>query len=334
MRFTKLSEIYDQFKQGTWPGTEGLSEAHRATEFAVFLMSGVNKLMINSYNIDKGIECVNFELTKVDSQKALETYVNLGGPEMIDERMASGEFIRVGFNKESVSLFNKEWGGIIEIDQFLIDTDQTNEIKAMAMKLGESAARRKWYEAYTLFNNGTSATCYDAVYVFAAAAADHPNVTGGAANTDNTNSLAAGAFTEANLEAALQNINLWKGIYGEILNIKPVGVLTGSTGQFDVERILTDATRMSPAAGSDYGHNKNIFQNRGIQPFFDNGLTAASWYVKTDIPGFLLQQFTPLEIQEEPANSGESFNTRTYRRRVYESYAVGVVNWRAYLKGN
>ncbi len=330
-RQMKLSEVYRAYKEATFPGTVGLSEVARVTEFASFLARGLKTDFMGQYQ--NYIGPVDQLFNRTTSDGAFETYPKLSALETVGERLASGEFPRIAFNSEAVTLVNREYGGICEIDQYLIDTDQTRKIRAIPGSAGEAAARSIHQVAYTFMNNGAAATCYDGVFIFAAAAADHPNVIGGAANTDNTNSLVAGVLTEANYEAAIQNIQLWEGIFGEQLNAYPIAIITGSTDQFTAQRLFKDETRMSTAAGLDYGHNKNIFYNK-IDVVFDKMLTAASWYVKTNIKGFMNQVLTDIEVTQEPSGSGLSFDQRMWRFRIYMAYAMGCVDWREYCKGN
>ena len=326
----RLSEAYRGYRDSTLPGLQGLSETARASEFAVFLQRGLKTDMLNAYQ--EFIGPVERLLKRVSSAGAFETWPKIGALDTIDERMASGEFVHVGFNSEDVSLVNIEYGGMLSIDRYLIDTDQTNKIKAQATKMGESAARKKDTTTYGLFNNGATTDTYDAVFLFAAVGAAHPCVTGGSADTANTNSLALGGLSEANWETMLTTVNGWKGIYGEYLMPKVTACVTGNTSWFTAQRLFGDPVRV-PAAATTYGHAKNIF-NGTAEVIHHPRLTAASWYAKTSIDGFLLQVLTALEMTQEADNAGLSFQTRTYNWRVYEAYKIGAIEWRNYCKGN
>ncbi len=330
MNEKSLKEVFLAYKDGKIDGLRDLSEVARVTEFSSFLARGLKTLLIDQYKTYMGP--VDWEFAAMQSDGAFETYPKIGGPDMIDERMAGGEFVRVGFNSEDVTLVNAEYGGIMEIDRYLLLTDQTRKIQAMPQKMGEAAARKKHSLAFGIFNNGLTDTCYDAAFVFAVIGAGHPNVTGGAANANNTNQLALGALTEANWEALINVVADWQGIYGETLQVNITGIITGQTDRFTAQRLFKDPIRV-PIAATTYGHEKNIF-NGTADVQFDNMLTAASWYAKTDVVGFVNQTLQPLDVAEEPENAGLSFDAFMRRYRVYEAYKLGVIDWRNYCKGN
>ncbi len=327
----KISEIYRGYKEGTLPGLVGLSETARASEFAGFLQKGIRTELISQYQNWLGL--VDWMFKRVPSDMNTETWPKLSAPDLPAERLMSGEFVRLGFNSEIVNLSNKEYGAIMEIDRYLIDTDQTRMINAIPGKMGEAMGRQDHLLAYTFFNGGNAATAYDAAFIFALVGAAHPNVTGGAAAAVNTNCAALGALSEANYETALVTIQGWVGIFGELIQPKVTGIITGTTDQFTAQRIFKDPYRMSTAAGLDYGHNRNIHYNE-VDVQFDKALTAASWYLKTDITGFVNQELTPLEVTKETDESGLSFDTRVYRYRVYRAGVIGCVDWRGFYKGN
>lgn len=327
----KLSEVFRAYKEGTFPGTESLSEVARVSEFSGFLQKGLRTELFNNYQ--NWLGPVDFMFKRVPSDMHTEAWPKLSAPDLPAERLMGGEFVRLGFNSELVNLSNREYGAIMEIDRFLIDTDQTRMINAIPAKMGEAMGRQDHQLAFQFFNAGNAATCYDAAFVFALVGAGHPNVTGGAANAVNTNCSAIGALSEANYETGLVIVQGWVGIFNELINPRVTGIVTGTTDQFTAQRLFKDPTRGSLAAGSDFGHNKNIHYNE-VEVQFDKALTAASWYLKTDITGFVNQELTPLELTKEADDAGLSFDTRVYRYRAYRAGVLGCVDWRNFYKGN
>lgn len=327
----KLSEVFRAYKDGSLPGLVGLSETARVNEFAALLQRGLKTDLLSGYQTAIGNVDVMFDRTTSDG--AFENYPKLGALDMFSELPETGEFPRIGFNSEDVRLVNQQYGAILEIQKYLIETDQTRKISAQPQKMGESAGRAKHKVAFDFYNNGTSTTCYDAVYIFAANTFEHPCVTGAAADTDQLNSFAAGALTEAIWETALAYFPLWKGIFGEIISVKPVTMIVSTNMQWAAKRLFTDPYRGSVAAGADYGHNKNIHLNE-VNVVVDDQLTASTWYVKTNVLGFVNQVLTSLQLTQELENAGLSFDTRVLRYRGYEAYKMGCVDWRAVAKGN
>lgn len=327
----RLSEVYRGYKEGSLPGLVGLSETARVNEFAAFLQRGMKTDLMNGYEANIGNVDAMFDKTTSDG--AFETYAKLGALDMISELPETGEFPRIGFNSEDVRLVNKQYGGILEIQKYLIETDQTRAIAGQPRKMGESAAREKHYNAWQFYETGDATTCYDAVYIFAANGSEHPCVTGGVADTDQMNSFAAGALTEAVWETAISYFPLWKGIMGEYIVVKPVSIIVSTDYSFTAKRLFQDPIRPSVSAGADYGHNKNIHFNE-VDVVVEPRLTATEYYIKTNILGFVNQTLTPLELEQEAENAGLSFDTRVLRYRVYEAYRLGCVEWRAAARVN
>jgi len=327
----RLSEVFKAYKEATAPGLVGLSETLRANEFAAFLARGLKTDLLKGYETLIGNVDAMFDKTTSDG--AFENYPKLGALDAISELPVTGEFPRIGFNSEDVRLVNSEYGGILEIQKYLIETDQTKKIAGQPQKMGESAARNKHNIAWRFYENGTSTTGYDAVYIFAANGSEHPCVTGGVADTDQLNYFAAGALTEALWETAITYLPKWKGIFGEYINVKPVKIIVATDQQFTAKRLFTDPYRLSLAAGSDFGHNKNIHAGE-VEVVVEDRFTAEDWYIKTNVLGFVNQTLTPLELAQENENAGLSFDTRVLRYRVYEAFKLGCVDWRAVAKGN
>lgn len=323
----RLSEVYKAYKEGR----EGLplSETARATEFASFLARGLRTDLMTQYT--NWLAPVNSMFDTKPSDGAFETYPKLSAIDGMGERLAGGEFPRMAFNSEDVRLVNKEYGGICEIDQFLIDTDQTNKLRGLAGTAGDIAGRAKGDAASTYYLAMSAATNYDAVFITALTGAAHPYVTGGAAVGTQFNMAAAGALTEATWEATLIIIQAWRGIFGERINVTPKTIIVGTTDQFSAARLFKDQIRV-PTLATTFGHEKNIHFGE-VEVVFDKTF-GAHWFVKTDVTGLIHQQLTPLEVAQEPNNSGLSFDTRIWRFRLYEAYVLGCVDWRSIHQGN
>ncbi len=322
----KLSEVFRAYKEATAPGLVGLSETARVNEFAAFLARGLKTDLLAGYETYMGNVDAMFDKTTSDG--AFENYPKLGALDVIGELPVTGEFPRLGFNSEDVRLVNSEYGGILEIQKYLIETDQTRKIAAQPQKMGESAGRNKHGIAWAFYENGHDTTCYDAVYIFAANGSEHPCVTGGVADTDQMNSFAAGALTEAVWETASAYFPRWKGIFGEYINVKPTKIICSTTQYIIAQKLFGDPV----VQAATYGHAKNIHFNE-VEVIHEPRLTAGDWFFKTNVLGFVNQTLTPLELAQENENAGLSFDTRVLRYRVYEAFKLGCVDWRAAGKG-
>jgi len=328
-KFKSLREAYEYYRENP-DGLLPMSEVARATEFSIFLQRGLNKLLLKGYKEYAGV--YKQIMTIVPSDGAIETYPNLGTVTAPEERLPNGEFVRGSFTSENVKIVNKEYGEIIEIDRGLIQTDQTKAIKSMPTKLGQAHARKKDMLTADFYNDGTSTTIYDGVYMFAASGSEHPNVTGGTANSDNVNYGALGTLSETNLEAALAQIALWRGLEGELLDDDPnMKLVVSSSQSFTAQRLIKSSFEVA----DNRGHVTNIHKGTFKDLVTFKRLTADDWYILLPAyPGNVLQEFIPLELAKEADDAGESFDKRIYRYRSYEAYRIGCADWRFGYKGN
>ena len=327
LKFVSIREAFEYYR-GNPDGTLPLNEVARASEFAIFLGKGLNTLLLQGYNENQGVwaEC----MTVVPSTMAFETYPNLGTVTTPEQRLPGGEFVRGSFASEDTRIFNLEYGEILEIDRWLIDTDQTKKIQAMPQELGKAHARGKNILIAAFYNAGITNTIYDTVVMFAnAATGGHPNITGGAANAANVNRLALGAITTANLETALLTLDLWCGLEGEVIDVDSIKLIVSTSERLTASQILNSASYPAATWSSGVATMPDF---KKLQLVVNKRLTAQSWYITTNIKGNIHQQFKDLELTKESDEAGESFDKRIYRYRSYEACAQGCADWRFGLK--
>ena len=324
--FQNLSEAFKYYRDNP-DGSLPLSEVARASEFSIFMQKGLNTLLLKGYTEYVGVwQQIMSETT---SDMLLEQYPNLGTVSTTTRRLPGGEFETLNFSSENVGILNQESGGILEIDRWMLENDQTKAIQARPQQMGKACAREKDVAAGAFYNDGDATTIYDAAYMFAAAASEHPNITGGSANTANCNDLALGALTQANLETALEALDLWRGLEGEILDINAVKLVVSSNQKFIAHRVLQ--SQFDTAA--TMGHVKNVVA--GIVDLvvckrFDND----EWYLLTDVPGNVAQIRRKPQLVKEADDAGTSFDNRIYRYRIDDAWAMGCADWRFGMKGN
>ena len=326
-QFRGIREGFEYYRDNP-DGTLSLNEVARASEFAIFLQRGLNTALLQGYNEAQGVwaDC----MTVVPSTAAFETYPNLGTVTTPEERLPGGEFVRLSFASEDTRIVNKEYGGILEIDEWLISTDQTKKIQEMPTKLGVAHARGKNIETAAFYNAGITTTIYDAVVMFAnAATGGHPNITGGAAVAANINRLALGAITTANLETALLTLDLWRGLEGEIIDVDSIKLIVSTSERLTAAQILNSSSYPAVTWSSGVA---TIPDFKNLKLVVNKRLTAQSWYITSSIKGNVHQEFKNLELTKEADNAGESFDKKMWRFRSYESYGQGCPDWRWGLK--
>ena len=178
-----------------------------------------------------------------------------------------------------------------------------------------------------VFNDGASTVGYDSSNIFAT---NHPDITGGATNTNNYNNPNTGAANSTNFEVVLRGMDTWRDWDGEPMDVSPK-ILLCASGQ------LSNILRLVQSRGSlDANINAavvNVFQGLG-QPMVWKRLTANEWYIVTDVSGLIYQLRKALQVTQEGLNAGDSFLRDVYTWKVTKRWATKVINWRFATKGD
>jgi len=304
-----------------------LREAMDRTEFTNFFRKGLKKVLLKGYaSVGKPYEkIVTFET----SDRDIEYYPALGGVPEPDEILEGEEYKRRGIVNESVSITNRKYGDIMEFTRELIMDEQTRAIKQKPREAGEVHARGENNKIFTLINNGDSGTnCYDGQDYFDTAG--HPDVTGGTARAANTNNGGLGALSETNLETALAEIALWRGRTGEYITALPTVLLVAPNQLFIAKRLMHSTAEVSSEMSSGVANVHQGTMEIVVAPW----LTASTWYIKTNIPGFIFQWREKLRLQTENVDSGDSFLRDVYRYKHSTRFGYDIIDWRVLYKGN
>jgi phage major head subunit gpT-like protein len=321
--FERPSRVVEYYEELVERGR--LTQAAAASEFAAHLGSGVRGMM------DGGVKAADAVWPQVVKQerstKAWEKYAGTSIPTGIKKVQPGQEAPDMDFTSDSTVLHNERYAGKLKIPRELLEDDQTGEIRRRVTGTGEALVEFEDQTVADVFNNGNSTTAYDGSAIFAN---NHPNVTGGATNTNNDNLIAAGAATEANMETALKAVNTWVGWNGKAIHVGIKALLTGTTNWTNILRLVRSTSSQSAnvAAGVI-----NAFQSIGT-PILWKRLAAAAWFIVTDVDGLIYQLRRPMEVKQENMNSGSSLLCDAYVYVVTKRFAVKVTNWRAMARGN
>ena len=304
---------------------KSLKEAMMSSEFPNFFKKGLKTLLMKAYNESPKLyeSVVHFETSDRDK----EEYPAIGAAPEPAKVLGGQEFPHFGLLNEFISITNYKYGEIMEIARELIEDEQTKQLKNIPSMLGQAHARFENNTVFTFYNDGETATCYDAQNYFDTAG--HPDITGGAAVAVNTNNGALGQISEANLETALAEIRLWRGRQGEHIVVFPKILMVAPSEEFVAKRLMNSAYQVV----DNRGHSVNIHQN-SMEVLVVPWLTTQDWYVLTDVPGLIFQWRSKLNLIQEDLNSGESFSTDVYRFRSDVRFGLDSVDWRFGYKGN
>lgn len=198
--------------------------------------------------------------------------------------------------------------------------------KIRAQALGRAMANTKQVKAAQVFNLGFSATRPggDGVSLFNAS---HPTLSAG--NQSNTVSQ---DISEAQLEAALINIALYKDDRGILIGATPVSLHIPVNLQFTVFEILkSDLSTTTATAGTTGITNTNNTNPIKGMGFFPSGMTVNhrftdtdAWFIRTDCPNG-----TKMFVRKALSTATEGdFDTGNGRYKARERYSFGWSDWR------
>lgn len=229
---------------------------------------------------------------------------------------------------DSATIRNVMYGHRAVITHMLQRFDQTGATKRMASDIGVEMARQNDALVAKLYNDGDTTTIYDGQPMFDLAGG-HPNITGGAANSNNINGASLGNFSPVSLEAGMNMINKWQDLSGENTTSMPIKVIAAKDQMPHIIRTL------GSSAPSDAAHSgvKNPWQN-ALDVVMFKRLEAGSWYLWTDTFGLVWNWVDKPVVEIENRLSGMSFTNVVNQYRIFEIVGNGCVNWRYGFKGN
>jgi len=299
-----------------------LSEAQSASANSAVLRYGITKLAGEGYELEPSV--FENEIAEVVPSKGFENYYapyfrpGRGGP--VERGEAYGSVKMSGLN---VTIRNYKFGAILEIEEELIDDDQTGQIIQQGTQIGESLS----YEV-DMFGFGQM--------VAASWSSVGNQLSGG------------GAMTTPNVNTAYAKLRKVRDGNGNLVVVRPDTLLVDSDDEL-VAIQITDSfgtannPGASPAAGSPiYFGTMNPLRGKFkvvATPWLSESQRSASNATgtgldSTTMPKFLLrakrriilQTRKPLQVVQEAPNSGDSFRTDTISFKGKMRFGAGVVD--------
>jgi hypothetical protein len=311
-----------------------LREATSESAMPQLLRAGVQQWLFDAY---AQVEVVFPDVVRVvTSNKYEELYAPLYGPEMPRQVDPGQPFEDSRLIGQDIRLKNVKVGRVIGIERELIDDDQTGQIQVRAAQQGE---RTRIYEEQTVMNA-----------IVAGGAKGYTTTIGNVGNRGSGSDL-----TQPSLEAADIALQTIKDPLGNLYLVQPNTLLVGPENKFNAAKLLQSALQPSvPGAsgqtastagsgGTGYVNTFNPLQglydlkvSRYLAKAFVTGLdnTTGAWLLLEARKAAVLQDRDPLEVAMEAPNSGQAFNTDTYRYRVRRRFNAGVLDSSFGFRGN
>lgn len=318
--------IFEHLERSVADGS--ISESMATGQFESLIKKGVSTRALKAYRD----EPVHYEKA-VDmgdaSNAPFEEYPVLGG--LSDDGNVSyvpegEELPELKWSTDSAVIRNVTIGFRCVITHQLFRFDKTGEIKRRASQIGKQLRRWEDIIVANFYNNGNSVNCYDGTASFNSAG--HPNKTGGAANTNNINISKLGSVSEASVEALTAQIALWKGPSGENILIDTDKIVYAVDQHPNVFRLLRSSVQVGGTNATP-----NVWMNM-FEPVPFKRLDRRSWFLKTDMEGYMWQWVDKPAVDIEARLAGTSFTNLVNQYRAFEISGFGNANWRAGAQGN
>ncbi|TAM90628.1 hypothetical protein EPN42_05655 [bacterium] len=316
---TKFGHDWGKIREAV--NTKVLREAVAETSFAQLLRYGVQKELLNIYELTD----VSYrQWALVVPSKGFENYYapvfRAGLPSRVERGEAYPEVKLSGIEQ---TIRNYKWGDILGIEEELFEDDQTGQISIRAGELGENMAyvEEVWFYQQLLAANFTAIG----------------NETSG-----------GGALLLPMLQYAHQKFRKVKDGEGNIIVVRPEMLVVDTDEELVAKQLLKSIgipqnPGASPAAGSAiYFGTINPLQDAYeccATPFLSQaaatsanpngyGLDSATppKFLVMKKRGMVFQDRTALKVTQEAPNSGDGFKTDTIRYKARRRFGAGDVD--------
>jgi len=328
---------------------EQLREADSASTFPLFVIAGLLQNVIGMYQLTK----MSYqEWATVTPTNLVETPIaplhGLTFPREVGAQSPYPEVYAAGLN---MKLRAKKYGSMYSIEKELLDDDQTGQFKQQTGALGEYLQMLTEVLVYGKLASvsGASYAGFDVPTSETKPSGEstYPwNSAGFAAGGGKTRPSSFGALTQANLQTGIQQLMQQKNVLGIVMNVNPKRILASPFYRFDAAILLNSAYYPSGAAsaggvGGAFAINPlQGIADLSISRFMPNnsGVFAANskaWYLVDDTkPWFQVLVKTPVSVEQENPQSGESFNRDIYRFKCSTRMNADIIDPRFAWQGN
>lgn len=308
---------------------EQLKEADTSSAFRQFLVAGILQNVNAMY---QQVKVSYQDWVTVTPTNLVETPIaplhGLSFPREVGSQSPYPEVAAAGLD---LKIRAKKYGSMYSVEQELLEDDQTGQFKQQSGLMGEylqlltevlcyGKLQSVAAMSYAGFDVPVSETkpSYEAVYPWTPPATPFR---GGGYNRP----AAYGVLSQANIQTGIQSLMQQKNLLGIQMMVNPSRILISPFYRFDLAVLLNSAYYPSGAAaagsvGGAFGINPlQGIADATISRFMPdhNGAFAVNskaWFiVDSSKPWFQMLTKTPVSVEQEAPNSGESFDRDIYR---------------------
>jgi len=288
----------------------------------------------------------------VPSKRRTELYAPNHGVAFPREVGNSMVYPEVGVAALDLELQNRKYGSIYAVEKELLEDDQTGSFAQQAAMLGEylglltevlcyaklASVANMTYIALKIPPSETKPD-YEAVYPWAPAAT--PLRGGGI-----TRATTLAALTSPNVQLGVTTLGRQKNLQGIRMMAKPDHLVVGTANEFNAKLILhsafnPQAPATSPGTGTGpFGTNvmQGALDLTVSQFMFKNDGTcdgdSNAWYLTKKGRGFIMQLRSPVLVEQEAPNSGQSFDRDIMRFKASMRGNADFIDPRFLYQGN
>jgi hypothetical protein len=308
-----------------------LHEAVAESAFPQLLRSGVQQFLFDGY---EAVDVVYPDLVRVvNSDKFEELYAPLFGAEQPKVVQPSQKFEDSRLQGIDIRVRNLKFGRVLAVEVELVEDDQTGQIVQKASDMGE---RVRYVEENLVMGALLGATYNTSI----------GNVQNG-----------GGALTQPALETATIRLHKMLDPLGNLILVKPDTLLVSPSDEFNAAKLLQSA--LQPSVPGAAGQTANTASSGGtgwtmttnplqglfalkVSRFLPSSLDAVkgidatngAWFLMQAKKSIAWQDRVALQVQQEAANAGESFDRDQYRWKVRRRANAAVIESRYIYRGN
>jgi Mu-like prophage major head subunit gpT len=314
-----------------------LTEVSAETAFAAVLRYGVTKALLNNYEVAPvTFRDVALAIPSTGFENYYAPTYNPGLPVKVDR---GEKYPEVKLALLTNTIRNNKWGAILNIEQELIDDDQTGQLGTRAAQVGNNMAQAQELDVYTALFNGNPNISYTSVGMQAAS--------GGGLTIPNLTIAdgIAGEITDPDGNIIIVDLNTLVVDYKDRLTARQLlnsllipsnpgsSPAVGSVVYFGTINPLKDAYQLkecrllvSASKASTGTGNGNALG--GI----DN--TNRPWWLMQAKASLVFQDREALSVMVEAPNSGSHFDSDAIRHKAKARWGSGVIDPRFEYRGN
>lgn len=322
-------------------------EADSSGAFAQFLRAGVQQIAADAFAHTE----TTFEewARVVPSSRKEELYAPTHGISFPREVGEGQPYPEVTAAALDLKLVNRKFGSTYVPTKELVDDDQTGQVRLHAQQLGQYL--RLLQEVYVYGKLASVAgmsyaelqipvsetkPSYEANYPWS------QSLRGGGA----TRPASYGALTQGNVQAGMTALMKQKNLQGLIMGVKANRLIISPKYIFDAAVLMNSSFYPSGAASAgNVGGAFAINPIKGllditVSPYvFTNGGVAsgdsAAWYLVDDKrAGMIVQERSPVAVEQETPNAGKSFETDVYRFKANTRMNADFIDPRPFWQGS